>query len=444
MPRIHSKTVVLGGKGQVLCYDRDPSTWFYRESNGQGGYRSTKLTATTESDAITQAIDAYTDFRSQEQKHGQVQPKKRAKSKLISTAIDEWLDHEHQKHQSNLIGDSNLHNKQRAAVQLKNYLSHKEVITTLDLTEHTLKDYPIFAGNKKPTTIKAEVGYFNTFLTYLKQQRLIAPDVAVLSLVPKIKVTKEDLQANPAINLHDWRLLHMESKRRMDKYKNDNRLHTSYYWWFTFRSFIFIAKNSGLRPKEMRSLTWKDITVIDAGQRSTKDTRHHYIAEINVRKTKTGEPRQVPCKSGERFLDLKKFQQDYLKGSQAHLNTHKGNYQIKSEDFVFANYTRCNGKVVTLHQYERAWREIREAVKPKLKGHWASDDQYTIYSLRSSFIEDSLMEDIPVHLVAQMTGHDIKILMKHYSQLDVRRKSFELTQLPIGRKKDEERNVVEF
>ena len=43
-----------------------------------------------------------------------------------------------------------------------------------------------------------------------------------------------------------------------------------------------------------------------------------------------------------------------------------------------------------------------------------------------------------------MTGHDPKILMKHYSRLDVLRKSRDLTKLPIGRKKVQKKVIELF
>ena len=72
----------------------------------------------------------------------------------------------------------------------------------------------------------------------------------------------------------------------------------------------------------------------------------------------------------------------------------------------------------------------------ELQGHWASDKPYTLYSLRSSFVDDKLMQDTPIAVLSMMTGHDPKILMKHYSRIDELRKSKDLTKLPIGRKKD--------
>ena len=72
----------------------------------------------------------------------------------------------------------------------------------------------------------------------------------------------------------------------------------------------------------------------------------------------------------------------------------------------------------------------------ELQGHWASGNPYTLYSLRSSFVDDKLMLDTPIAVLSMMTGHDQKILMKHYSRLDVLRKSRDLTKLPIGIAKD--------
>ena len=80
----------------------------------------------------------------------------------------------------------------------------------------------------------------------------------------------------------------------------------------------------------------------------------------------------------------------------------------------------------------------------ELKGHWASDKPYTLYSLRSSFVDDKLMQDTTIAVLSMMTGHDPKILMRNYSRLDVLRQSRDLTKLPIGRKKDVKKIVELF
>ena len=54
-----------------------------------------------------------------------------------------------------------------------------------------------------------------------------------------------------------------------------------------------------------------------------------------------------------------------------------------------------------------------------------------------------MLEDKPIAQIAMMSCHSPDVLMKHYQQLDIRRKSRELTELPIGVKKDP-RKVVDM
>ena len=63
----------------------------------------------------------------------------------------------------------------------------------------------------------------------------------------------------------------------------------------------------------------------------------------------------------------------------------------------------------------------------KLKGHKFSPHDYTIKSLRSTFIEDKLRGGTDIFLLSRVAGHDPKILMRHYEKMDIRTRSSELT-----------------
>ena len=64
MPKIHSKTKVLSGRAEVIAYERDPSTFYYRELiTGTKSYRTRKLTASTAEAAQLEAVDAYSALR---------------------------------------------------------------------------------------------------------------------------------------------------------------------------------------------------------------------------------------------------------------------------------------------------------------------------------------------------------------------------------------------
>ena len=64
MPKLHKKIPVLDGHAHVLCYERDPSTWFYRELiKGTKTYRSIKIEgALSESEAKRAAMKIALEF----------------------------------------------------------------------------------------------------------------------------------------------------------------------------------------------------------------------------------------------------------------------------------------------------------------------------------------------------------------------------------------------
>ena len=73
----------------------------------------------------------------------------------------------------------------------------------------------------------------------------------------------------------------------------------------------------------------------------------------------------------------------------------------------------------------------------KLKGNRFSEHPYTLYSLRTTFIEDALMRGVPIIKVAQMAGHDLQQTQRHYSRLDLRKRGREITVPAIGKKQME-------
>ena len=63
-----------------------------------------------------------------------------------------------------------------------------------------------------------------------------------------------------------------------------------------------------------------------------------------------------------------------------------------------------------------------------------SDEPYTIYSFRSTFIEDSLLAGKDVFLIAKAAGHNVNTLIKHYERIDPRKRSREMTSFEMGAK----------
>ena len=95
-------------------------------------------------------------------------------------------------------------------------------------------------------------------------------------------------------------------------------------------------------------------------------------------------------------------------------------------------------KPYSYSMFKLSWVEVRNAVEGKLKGHRFSPHPYTIYSLRSTFIENHLLKGTDLFLLARMAGHDVKELMRSYERLDIRQRAKEITAIQFGKTREEE------
>ena len=69
---------------------------------------------------------------------------------------------------------------------------------------------------------------------------------------------------------------------------------------------------------------------------------------------------------------------------------------------------------------------MREVLKDKLSPI-RSNQKYTIYSLRSSYITNQIEEGKDVYLIKKLTGHSLELLHRHYDRSDVLKRRAEAT-----------------
>ena len=69
------------------------------------------------------------------------------------------------------------------------------------------------------------------------------------------------------------------------------------------------------------------------------------------------------------------------------------------------------------------------------------DKDYTIYSLRSSYITNQIEEGKDIYLVKQLTGHSLEILIRHYDRSDVKKRRSEATARTYSRKRSQQKEI---
>ena len=224
MPKHHVKQKVLGGRAEVLAYERDPSTFYFRQYNKPTrSYRSSVMEGVVSlEDAIEKAPDYLLAFTQHPQ--GRVplinnplvsaQPYRqgasvipastRQRRETIDKALGNFLKQEESRVRGGLIKDSSLKRWEKVVrLGIGPYLKDKRITDTSQITENTFDDYAAFRSDAVRTRIslRGELDVINQFIrTYLVKHRLIAPELAVSrEMVKRPKLRESDLLANPGL-----------------------------------------------------------------------------------------------------------------------------------------------------------------------------------------------------------------------------------------------------
>ena len=64
-----------------------------------------------------------------------------------------------------------------------------------------------------------------------------------------------------------------------------------------------------------------------------------------------------------------------------------------------------------------------------------TNQKYTLYSLRSSYITNQIEEGKDIYLIKKITGHSLELLHRHYDRSDVRKRSAEAVQRTYAKTK---------
>jgi len=300
--------------------------------------------------------------------------------------------------------------------------------------------------------------------------------------IPKIEVRQSDRDANPAINPEDWEVIinHVRNKWRKEAYEPSklpstnqfrkdvkivDRKTTDKSRWFRnmFWHWILVAKNSGMSPEEICKLKWKNVEIVDVGRVSNTKAQEEWeqimgeaqadgidldleapefkdpsewapkgtewgreerlIAYITTMRAKTQDYREIPCDLGSVFKRWKEILKKEF------------NHTIKGDEYVFAQIfnelNQPNQRKIGQH-----WRWICDYLlsEGKLKGHKFSERAYTLYSMRSTFIENHILRGTDAYLLARICGNSVATIMQTYERIDIRKRTKELTDIEFGKK----------
>jgi integrase len=451
MPAIVEKKDCL--KGCVFRYEGREG-YIYREYNPDTQrYTSKKIKgAVSIDDAVVKALEVFTDFRHKEANPTPIRISTTEKSstpysRMIEPLLDEFLVRERKRAEVGIITMETFTGKETTLdIHLRGYLKERVITRTHQIKATTFDEYPIYRAAAGKLTRNKEMKDINTFLKWCLRNEYLHPKLASEKLLPLERVTEEDLTSNPAINPHDWELI----TKQLRSWRAEGDKHTNpktRYWRALFHHFCLVMKQTGMRPVEIRNLRWSDIEFLPltaeeeelrrSGRMSSSLTDKVATCYIYVRKSKTKTPREVPAKCGRELRRWKDYLYDFIKATGRTLLPSRDDLVFGNCDHEYKSYAPCF--------FNEAWQEaVKRPLRGKLRGHAHSDKEYTMYSMRSTFIEDNLLQEggCDVFYLARVCGHDVKILQRHYERIQVRSRASELRQIPFGKHEEKEETTT--
>tara|TARA_R100000781_G_scaffold34674_1_gene24848 strand:- start:193 stop:1785 length:1593 start_codon:yes stop_codon:yes gene_type:complete len=403
------------------------------------------------------------------------------KSITIKHAIQGYLDQQIKRVKANTLEQTSYDHKYHCIVKVQAYLEgYKGISKTHQINDRTFDDYLIFRSDTTRILQHRELSVIGEWIkSFLVRNKYISSDLWLRgSFLPKVEVRMVDRMANPAINADDWRTIvdyvrevwrpkALEGKPyyQYGVLKGKTQPRKKSVWFRTlFWHYILFSKNTGMSPEEVLKLKWKNVEIRDVGRisRSKLEEDLEYardegygdiegnvedwlgdigewaqsptqmgreerlVAYITTIRSKTKQPREIPCNQGRELRRWMGYMKQYLEDYEI-------DYKITPNDYVFMNPFN-DFKPVHQHRCRTAWRSVVDKLQEdgKLKGHKFSQHRYTLYSMRSTFIEDHLIKGTDVFLVARLAGHDVKTLMQTYERLDIRKRAEEITNINFG------------
>ena len=433
MPAIN-ETIQVGEGLTVFNYKTTKKGWYLRQWNKeQRRYRIAKIPDTTsKEEALANFYKAAVSFS---------ETKQRSNSKntaihqgvTLTELVDDFLRIEEQRSTAGLQAMKTFTRRSSSLKTMLDYFVIKEITYPNQIEGLTMEDYPLFRRSVRKNSRKCELKDIAVFLrNYLVQRGLLSNEMAMTKhFIPRITITDDELDANPAITPADYKVI---NRYMRDKWKEQA---VQLNGWFSrnyLYSFVHLLKNSGMRPIEMLALRRKDITITNPMRwsESLEEWQDDYKLKIHIRKSKTGKKRDVLCRSnaGEHMMKWLEFQSSFMKKNYPR-------FVMNNEHLVFGKPEELLEKTYNHSYLDQLWRN--QVFLPLrndnlLEMNSFSERDYTLYSLRSTFIEDCITDGLDIYLVARLCGNSVDIIQKHYDRHDVLKRADEVQHVERGRK----------
>ena len=438
MPRIAEKAQAPNGKGVVFSYTTEPNKFYYRELiAGTKKYRYKLIAnAITIKEALDKCVETYIELQKDKEGYGpdylsitkSYEKKKRnrlsnevvanrsiqQKAKELENCIDNFLAEQQKKVICGVLAERTyLNKKQTLKKKMTAYLESVGVYSTNQLNKNTFKGYLNWRV-AAISTKKLEVGIIKDFiLNYCAINSLLARDIDTKYMMPIIKNSVIEDQGNsPLIDKSSWSGVVEELKKLKEESKGCAN-HRGEYFNLLFYRWCLLAVETGLRPNvELNRLRWCDTYRVEivCNPDDAENNKHKWIARIDNRRADLSKQRTVYSLGGDDTLRLWKDEQ------QNYINKYCPKIRITDKTLVFGNPYREMNRY-SYSRFTRQWHLMIKRLKDNQKSYACNNINFTLFSLRSTYIFNSLLAGNDICTTAKYAGISVGYCEKYYNRV---------------------------
>ena len=257
------------------------------------------------------------------------------------------------------------------------------------------------------------------------------------TFIPRITIGDDELDANTAITPDDYKVINSHLR---SQFVQNATTCSGEYSRRMFATYVHLLKNSGCRPSELLGIRFNDVEITNPKRWSESKQKWEDVfkLKIHIRKSKTGKRRDVLCRSNaaSNLLEFFKYQRAWMISNNC-------TFTIKEDSLIFGNPKEHLDKTLTYRPFDEYCDEVRKSIHSQLEGNRFSERQYTLFSLRSTFIQDCITTGLDVYLVARLCGNSVDVIQRHYDRHDVLKRADEVQSLPTGKTKPPEVETID-
>ena len=226
--------------------------------------------------------------------------------------------------------------------------------------------------------------------------------------IDRLKQQKDDRYKRDVLELEQynkfWRFLEYKYCREKDLTALEKRTR------ILFTKVVGILTNSGLRPRELLTLKWSDISNFKEA-----DNQENVVLHIRAENAKTGRSRNVVCPIKKRLEAIKKSMREIGE-------------TVNSDDFVLMNPQKDDRSAYSRQMFHERLKQTLElcGLAEEIRQR---QQKVSLYSFRHQYICWRLRYGgVPIHLIAKNCGTSIQKIEETYGHIETEKQADVITR----------------